>query len=336
MVPAGPVYHRARVRLVLACALTLLTVATASAQAPDLDVLQVRPDFYVIAGAGGNIGVQVGSDGAVVVDAGSADQASAVVDAIRKVSKTPIRFVIDTGPDADHVGGNAVVAKAGQTLFNITNSPLAGLTNNGAAAVLSAQGVLNRMSAPTGEKSPFPVEAWPTDTFEGRRSYMYLNGQGIETLHEPAAHSDGDSIVFFRRSDVVMAGDIIDARRFPVIDLARGGSIQGEIDALQKIVELAIPSFPLVWQQAGTYVVPGHGRIYTQYDVVEYRDMLTIVRDRIRALIADGRTLDQVQAAHPTQGYSQFGSTTGAWTTTMFVEAVYRSLRQQRRPETRP
>lgn len=306
----------------------------AAASSGPLDVLQLRPDFYVIAGAGGNIGVQLGADGTLVVDAGGAERADAVVEAIKRVAKTPIRYVIDTGPDADHVGGNAIVARSGQTLFNITNSPLGGLTNGGAAAILASEGVLRHMSAPTGEKSPFPADAWPTETFDGRRSYMYLNGEGIETLHQPAAHSDGDSVVFFRRSDVVMAGDIIDARHFPVIDLSRGGSIRGEIEALDKLVELAIPSFPLVWQQAGTYVVPGHGRIYTQYDVVEYRDMITIVRDRVRALVADGKTLDEVQAAHPTRGYPQFGATTGPWTTTMFVEAVYKSLVQQQHQQT--
>lgn len=315
------------------CAVAILAISVASAQTPDLDVQQIRPDFYVISGAGGNIGVQIGSDGTLVVDAGTEDRADAVVDAIRKIAKTPVRYVIDTGPDADHVGGNAAVAKAGQTLFNISNSPLAGLTNGGAAAILSAEGVLHHMSAPAGGKPPFPSDAWPTETFDGRRSYMYLNGQGIETLHQPAAHSDGDSIVFFRRSDVVMAGDVIDTRRFPVIDIAHGGSIQGELDALNKLVELAIPSFPLVWQQAGTYVVPGHGRIYTQYDVVEYRDMVTIVRDRVRALIADGRTLEQVQTARPTRGYPQFGAASGPWTTAMFVEAIYQSLVQQHEAE---
>ena len=316
-------------KFAVAGALAALAVGVAAAQSPDLDIQQLRPNFYVIAGAGGNIGVQTGPDGIIVVDAGSAARADAAAAAIKRLSPTPIRYVIDTGPDADHVGGNATIAKAGQTLFNIANSPLGGLTNGGAAAILAAEGVLHDMSAPTGEKAPFPTEAWPTETFDGRRSYMFLNGEGIETLHQPAAHSDGDSVVFFRRTDVVMAGDVIDATRFPVIDLARGGSIQGEIDALNKLVELAIPSIPLVFEEGGTYVVPGHGRIYNQFDVVEYRDMVTIVRDRVRALVADGRTLEQVQAAHPTRGYPQFGATAGPWTTTMFVEAIYRSLVQQ-------
>jgi glyoxylase-like metal-dependent hydrolase (beta-lactamase superfamily II) len=298
-----------------------------------MDVVQLRPNFYVIAGAGANVGVQVGPDGAVVVDSGSAARAPDVVAAIKRLTPQPIRYVINTGPDADHVGGNQVVARAGRTILNLTNPTLSGLANDGAAAVLAAEGVLRRMSAPTGQAAPFPAAAWPTETFDGRRSYMYLNGEGIETLHQPAAHSDSDSVVFFRRTDVVMAGDVIDATRFPVIDVARGGSVQGEIDALQKLVELAIPSFPLVWQEGGTYVVPGHGRVYEQLDVVEYRDMVTIVRDRVRARIAQGQTLQQVLATGPARGYSrQYGADSGPWTTAMFVEAVYRSLAAEKRP----
>jgi glyoxylase-like metal-dependent hydrolase (beta-lactamase superfamily II) len=302
----------------------------ASIANPDgLDILQLRPNFYVIAGAGGNIGVQVGPDGLVVVDSGTAARADAVVRAVKSISNRPIRYVINTSADADHVGGNEIVARAGQTILNLNNATLSGLANGGAAAVLAAEGVLRRMSAPTGEKAPFPTAAWPTETFHGRRSYMYLNGEAIETLHQPAAHSDGDSVVFFRRSDVVMAGDVIDTTRFPVIDLKKSGSIQGEIDALNRLVELAVPSFPLVWQEGGTYVVPGHGRVYEQLDVVEYRDMVTIIRDRVRALIDEGRTLDQVKAARPAQGYTrQYGSDNGSWTTDMFIEAVYTSLKQ--------
>jgi len=161
---------------------------------------------------------------------------------------------------------------------------------------------------------------------------MYLNGEGIEVLHQPAAHSDGDAIVFFRRSDVVAAGDIVDTRRFPVIELDKGGSVQGEIDALNRLVELAIPSVPLVSSpEPGTYVIPGHGYPLDQQDVVEYRDMVTIVRDRIKALVATGATLERVKASDPTAGYKgRYGSDTGAWTTGMFVEAVYRSLTQER------
>jgi glyoxylase-like metal-dependent hydrolase (beta-lactamase superfamily II) len=301
------------------------------AEAANLEVVQVRPTFYMIAGAGSNIAVQIGSDGVVVVDSGSAAHADAVVTAIKALTPRPIRYVIDTSVDPDHVGGNETLAKAGQTLFMV-NGPLGGLTNNGAAAILSAERVLLRMSAPTGQTSPFPVAAWPTETFDSRRKYMYLNGEGIEVLHQPAAHSDGDVIVFFRRSDVVVAGDVIDATRFPVIDMAQGGSIQGEIDALNRLVELAIPSVPLVSSpDPGTYVIPGHGRVLEQVDVAEYRDMVTIVRDRIRNLVAEGMTLERVKAAAPTRGFNaRYGADSGPWTTNMFVEAVYKSLTQER------
>ena len=161
---------------------------------------------------------------------------------------------------------------------------------------------------------------------------MYLNGEGIEVLYQPAAHTDGDAIVFFRRSDVVVAGDILDTTRFPVIDVARGGSVQGEIAALNRIVDTAIPSVPIVSREEGTLVIPGHGHVCDQLDVVEYRDMVTIIRDRIRDLIKAGMTLDQIKAASPARGYiRRYGSDTGPWTTNNFVEAVYRSLVQEKR-----
>jgi glyoxylase-like metal-dependent hydrolase (beta-lactamase superfamily II) len=155
---------------------------------------------------------------------------------------------------------------------------------------------------------------------------MYLNGEGIEVLHQPAAHTDGDVVVFFRKSDVVVAGDILDTTRFPAIDVARGGSIQGEIAALNRLVDLAIPSVPIVSREAGTIVVPGHGRLCDQFDVVEYRDMVTIVRDRVQELVDAGRSLEQVKAASPARGYTRrYGGESGAWTN-QFVEAVYASL----------
>jgi glyoxylase-like metal-dependent hydrolase (beta-lactamase superfamily II) len=161
---------------------------------------------------------------------------------------------------------------------------------------------------------------------------MFLNGEGIEALHLPDAHTDGDSMVFFRRSDVVVAGNILDMRRFPVIDLARGGSVQGEIDALSRIVDLAIPSVPIVTREGGTLVIPGNGRVCDQFDVVEYRDMVVIIRDRIRALIKEGKTLEQVKAAAPASGFiRRYGSNSGPWTTDMFVEAVYKSLVKEKK-----
>ena len=300
-------------------------------RAGGLEVLQLRPNFYMIAGAGGNIGVQVGPDGVVVVDAGSAMKADAVLAAIRKRADRPIRYVIDTSADADHVGGNEPLSKAGETLFNLNSAIATAMTNGGAATILSAEKVLVRMSAPAGQPSPFPAAAWPTETFYQPRRYMYINGEGIEILHQPAAHTDGDSVVFFRRSDVVVAGDVLDTTRFPMIDVTRGGSIQGEIDALNRIVDLAIPSIPFDWRDEGTLVVPGHGRLFDQLDVVEYRDMVVIIRDRIRAMVKQGKTIDQIKAASPAQGYSRrYGADSGPWTPGMFIEAIYTSLTREK------
>jgi glyoxylase-like metal-dependent hydrolase (beta-lactamase superfamily II) len=283
-----------------------------------LEILEVRPSFFLIAGAGANIGVQVGEDGVVVVDAGTATAAPDVLTAIKRISPNPIRYIIDTGPDADHVGGNEALSKAGEKLLaNAGNRRNAG---SSAASILSVEGVFRRMTE-------YPPAAWPTETFDYSRKAMYLNGEAIEVWSQPAAHSDSDAFVFFRRSDVVVAGDVLDTRQFPVIDVARGGSIEGEIAALNHLVELAVPSVPLVTREAGTIVVSGHGRLCDQYDVIEYRDMITIIRDRVRELIKAGRSLAEVKTAQPAKGYTgRYGNPGGPWTTDRFVEAVYESL----------
>jgi len=297
-------------------------LSAAAPQAPavpsdGLEILEVRPSFFVIAGGGANVAVQVGDDGVVVVDAGSAAGAPAVLSAIKRISSKPIRYVIDTGPDADHVGGNEVLSKAGEKLFG-------GNAADRSAPILSAEGVLRHMA-----KSP--AGGWPTEVFHYSRKSMYLNGEAIEVLHQPAAHTDSDVFAFFRRSDVVVAGDVLDTRQFPVIDVERGGSIQGEIVALNRLVDLAVPSVPVVTREAGTIVVPGHGHLLDQYDVVEYRDMVTIIRDRVRDLIKAGRSLTEVKAAQPAKGYmGRYGNQGGAWTTDRFIEAIYRSLAKEK------
>jgi glyoxylase-like metal-dependent hydrolase (beta-lactamase superfamily II) len=309
-------------------------VKAAAPQAPasgsgSLEVLQVRPSFFVIAGAGANIGVQVGEDGLVVVDAGTAAGAPDVVAAIKRISPRPIRYVIDTGPDADHVGGNETLATAGEKLFG--GSLLGGGTPNAAsnaaeraAPILSAEGVLRHMA-----KSP--AGGWPTEVFHYSRKAMYLNGEPIEVVRQPAAHTDSDVFAFFRASDVVLAGDVLDTRQFPVIDVERGGSIQGEIAALNRLAELAVASVPVVTREAGTIVVPGHGRLCDQYDIVEYRDMVTIIRDRVRDLMKAGRSLADVKAAQPAKGYmGRYGNAGGEWTTDRFIDAVYRSLAKEK------
>jgi cyclase len=342
MTIALPEWRRARVAAVVAACAALVrlyaggleplkaaTPQTAAAPLNSLEILEVRPSFFVIAGGGANVGVQVGEDGLVIVDAGSAADVPGVLAAIKRISPRPIRYVIDTGPDADHVGGNEALSMAGEKLFG--GSLLGGGAPNAAsnaadrvAPVLSAEGVLRHLA-----KSP--AGWWPTEVFHYSRKAMYLNGEAIEVIRQPAAHTDSDVFAFFRRSDVVMAGDVLDTRQFPVIDVERGGSIQGELAALNRLVDLAVPSTPVVTREAGTIVVPGHGRLCDAYDVVEYRDMVTIIRDRVRDLIKTGRSLAEVKAAQPAKGYmGRYGNPGGTWTTDRFVEAVYRSLAKEK------
>jgi cyclase len=321
--PLLVIHHAASVAPIVA----MSAQASSAASSDALEVVEVRPTFFMIAGAGGNIGVQVGEDGVVVVDAGSAASAAAVVAAIKRITPKPIRYVIDTGPDADHVGGNEVLSKAGDQFYPGTRS--AGSrpdTIRSVAAILAAEGVLRHMTM-----SPESVRGGlPTESFHYAKKFLYLNGEAIEVLHQPAAHTDSDAFVFFRRSDVVAAGDILDTRRFPVIDIARGGSIDGVIAALNRLSEIAVASVPIVSREAGTVVIPGHGRLYDQFDVIEYRDMITIIRDRVRDLVDAGRSLEQVKAARPAKGYEgRYGNDGGDWTTDMFVEAVYRSLKEK-------
>jgi len=293
-----------------------------------LDVVQVRPNFYMIAGAGGNIGVQIGSDGIVLVNAGDEAASGQILAALRKLTNLPIRYVIDAEAGADFVGGNEKLAKSGLTIFTnaIGNAGLAGaMTNGGTASILAHDSVLRRMSAPTGKTSPYPGDAWPTEAFFQARKAIRMNDEGIEILYQPAAHSDADSFVLFRGSDVVVTGDVMDATRFPVIDLANGGSIQGEIEALDKLIDLTIAPTPFIYKGPGTYVIPGHGRLCEQMEVVDYRDMVVIVRDVVADLMKQGKTLEQIQAAHPALAYeTRYGTQPGV--TNSFVEAIYKSL----------
>jgi glyoxylase-like metal-dependent hydrolase (beta-lactamase superfamily II) len=193
--------------------------------------------------------------------------------------------------------------------------------------------VLNRISAPAaGGATAVPFAAWPTETFFNDRKEMLFNGEGVQILHQPAAHTDGDSLVFFRKSDVISTGDLFVTTSYPMIDARRGGTINGYIKALNKIIEIAIPSNV---QEGGTMIIPGHGRVADEMDVVEYRDMVTIVRDRIQHLVGQRMTLEQVKAARPTFDFdARYGADSGPWTTTMFVEAVYRDLSAGAAPRT--
>jgi len=302
----------------------------AQQQSGDVEVLLVKPNVYLIAGAGGNIVVQTGADGVIVVDSGTTAMAGKVLAAIKKLSGQPIRYIFNTSADAEHVGGNEVLSKAGRTFYPLADT-IGGelgaeMTSGGNAPVLSQENVLLRMSAPTGKQAPFEQSLWPSESFNQPRKQLYLNSEAVEIIHYPAAHTDGDSVVFFRKSDVIAAGDVIDKTRFPAIDLDRGGSVQGELDALNRLVELAVPVTPFIWREGGTYTVPGHGRLMEQADIVEYRDMVTIVRDIVQDGIKRGMTLEQIKKAEPTKAYPQYAARTGLSSAEGFVESIYKSL----------
>ena len=297
--------------------------SAAYAQSPErvrLTAWHVRDGIYMIVGAGGNTTVQIGDDGVLVVDTKLATASEVLLDAIREISDKPIRYVVNTHWHPDHVGSNELIAKSGSTIAGGNVSGAIADASEG-AAVIAHENVLVRMS---GQDMPPPFEAWPTVTMFVPRKDIYFNGEAVEILHQPVAHTDGDSLVFFRKSDVISTGDVFTTTGYPVIRPEDGGGIDGVIAALNHIIELTVPEEK---QEGGTLVIPGHGRLCDEADVVEYRDMVTIIRDRIKSMIEMGMTLRQVQAAKPTADYDgRYGATSGFWTTEQFVAAAYESL----------
>jgi glyoxylase-like metal-dependent hydrolase (beta-lactamase superfamily II) len=307
-------------------------IAVGRAQTPapaggELRILKVRGNVSVVQGAGGNITVLTFPEGVTLVDSGAPQMTDKVLAAIRTLSTQPIRYIINTSVSADHIGGNETLAALG---VQITGGNVAGQVGTDGAEIIAHENVLERMTARS-VQPPIPIRATPQTTYHTdqlRLSTVY-HGDGIQMFHMPAAHSDGDSVVYFRHHDVLATGDVFSTVAYPMIDLDRGGSINGVVDALNRILDLAFPDFRL---EGGTLVIPGHGRICDSADVAYYRDMVTIVRDRVQDMVKKGMTLEQVKAAGPTRDYDpRYGSTTGGWTTDMFVEAVYKSLSVKKR-----
>jgi glyoxylase-like metal-dependent hydrolase (beta-lactamase superfamily II) len=301
--------------------------ALATPKAGEVQVLPVQGNVYMLASADGNMVMQTGSDGLLVVDTLRAGLSDAVLAAIRTVSDKPIHYIVNTQGDEDHTGGNEALAKAGPTRPDRVplGSGLGGNTG-GATSIVAHENVLNRMSATVaGGSTARPRASWPSDTFFEDENDIFFNGEAVQVLHQPKAHADGDSVVFFRRSDVIAAGDLYSTVSYPVFDKAQEGSINGVIDALNRMIKLAVATGNM---EGGTMIVPGHGRLSDKMDLVEYRNMVTIVRDRIQALVAQGKTLDQVRATQPTLDYdARYGAASGAASPDGFVAAVYESLK---------
>jgi cyclase len=308
-----------------------------------VESLHVAGNVYMLAGAGGNIAVSAGGDGIIMVDSGAAPATDKVLAAIRQVaqiSRPPdrpdsaspspgswlvahtfaepvIRLIIDTNDNPDHVGGNA----------NIRMSPMfhpIGVEGGAAGLQIFAHEMVQRRML----EAKAADLAVPTATYlsEDYTMHRFLNNQAIQVFHMPNATTDGDSAVWFRRADVIATGDVYNSDIYPPIDVARGGSIDGEIDSLNKLAHLCVTEF---MSQGGTMLVPGHGWISDGGDLGYYRDMMMIVRERIQSMIDKGMTLAQAKAAKPTMDYDpEYGRQPGA--TANFVEAVYRSLKEKK------
>jgi cyclase len=293
----------------------------------DLHAFHVQDKVWLIVGAGGNVAVQAGDDGVLVVDTGMAQHATKLLAEIRKLSDKTIRWIINTHVHADSTGGNEAIAAAGSVLQGGPAGALAGAP----ATIIAHENVLNRMSAPSGKEPSRPAAAWPTDSYFTEEKDIFFNGEPVMIYHDAAAHTDGDSMVFFRRSDVVVAGGILMLGSYPVIDQATGGSVQGILNGLNRILDLAVPAHE---QEGGTYIVPGQGRVCDEADVLEYRDMVTIIRDRIQDMAKRGLTVEQVKAAKPTLDYERhYGADSGPWTTAQFIEAVYKDVTRTPAPK---
>lgn len=298
-----------RTRFALAALLALGSAAIPGAQAQQpaaapvqVVLTKIGSDFYAIDGQGGRMGALVGPDGIFMVDAQSAAIADRIVAELRKVSQEPIRFLVNTHVHADHTGGNANYAKLGATLI----------------ARPRLRERLAKPAAPAGG-APAPAvdpKSLPALTYDVQMT-MYMNGEAIELIPLPRAHTDGDTALRFPKVNVLMTGDVFRATGYPNIDLANGGSLVGIVAALDKLVELAGPE---------TKVLPGHGPISDRAALAAHRDMVKVMRDRVAALVAEGKTREQVLAAKVTADYDEkVGNAAGS--ADRFVGQLFDSLR---------
>jgi hypothetical protein len=311
---------------------------------------------------GTNLTVSLGADGILLVDTGDAKMSDKILSSVRQLASVvaaaptanscfgancpgkwgwsspyigavisapaparPLRYIINTSAAPERIGGNEKIATTG---FFPRGGQFGGAVENigPRASVIAHEEVLNRMSAPAGKASPMPAASWPTDTYfdEFHKLPEYVNGEAVIVYHTPNATTDGDSVVFFRHSEVISAGNLFSTVSYPMIDVAKGGTIDGVIAGLNKILDLAVAEYRA---QGGTWIIPGRGRLSDTADVAAYRNMVTMIRDRVKDLKNKGMTLAQVKAARPTMDFDgRYGATTGPWTTDMFVEAVYSSL----------
>jgi glyoxylase-like metal-dependent hydrolase (beta-lactamase superfamily II) len=287
--------------------------------AGQVGVLPVQGNIYMLNLGDVNIVAQVGLDGILLVDTGPAEWSERVINTLRdRFPGRPLRYVINTHMHPDHTGGNAAIAKA----FAPAGGGGGGGGGGGAVRIIAHENTLNRMQGTVEGEKELAQEMLPTSTFFTKKKEIYFNGEPIEILFQPDAHTDGDVMVFFRGSDVIATGDLFSTATYPMLDEKRGSTMQGHLDALNRMLDITVPRFN---QQGGTMVIPGHGRLCNESDVDDYRNWMTIVRDRVQELIKNGRTLAQVKAAKPTLDFDGVFEN-AKWTPDQFLEAVYRDL----------
>jgi glyoxylase-like metal-dependent hydrolase (beta-lactamase superfamily II) len=340
-------------------------IADQSPRDGEVHVMPVQGNVYLLVADGTNITASVGPEGVALVNTGSAAMSDKILAAVNQLAQSvvaatrpnqcfgatcpgvwgwsspyintvinspgpvrPIHYIVNTSASPDYIGGNEKLADAGSG-FRAGGLAGAVATVEG-APVIAHENVLTRLSAPAGKVPAAPMAQWPTVTYfdEFYKFPAFFNGEGVVVYHAPAATTDGDSIVQFRRSEVISAGDLFSTVSYPVIDVAKGGSLQGVISGLNHILDLAFAEYR---SQGGTWIIPGHGRLSDTADVASYRNMLVMVRDRVQDAIAKGMTLAQIKAARLSLDFDgRYGSTAGPWTTDMFIEAVYRSLQEKK------
>jgi len=299
--------------------------------AVQLDIQRVSGNVYMMVGAGGNTTVFTGPEGVMIVDTQFAPMSGKIIDAVKKLTDLPIRWIVNTHMHGDHIGGNETIARAGRTRAggNVVGDIGAAATDT--ARIIAHENALNRLVK---ADPPLPTAALPTDVFFNARKDMLFNGDAVQMFHQPAAHTDGDLLVHFRRADVLATGDLFTTVMYPFIDEANGGTIDGYIRALNNIIAITVPSNV---NEGGTMVIPGHGRLSDEQDVIEYRDMVTIVRDRIKEYVQRGMTLEQVKAKKPTLDFDpRYETPDSFWNASMFIDVIYKQMRAANPPQGKP
>jgi cyclase len=298
--------------------LAILTASVAwcqsGASATDIGVLKVQGNVWMVVTPAGNIAAQIGNDGLVVVNTAEEALAPAIAAALKKLdvsgSDKAVQWIINTDAAPNHIGGNVALPVA------------TGLPRQRQPRIIAQANVLNLLGGPQRVELKVPEALWPNDEYNTPTKDFAFNGEAVMITHVPRALSDGDSIVHFRRSDVLAVGDIFTPGLYPVIRVDRGGTIQGFLDALNQVLRITVP---LKYQEGGTYVIPGRGRLCDEADVVEYRNMVTIVRDRVLDAVKKNRTLEQTLAAKLTRDYDVQYNPKAA---DAFVEAIYKTVKK--------